>query len=141
MQSPQRSRTEQITPAYLFSILKCWGTLKFLSCIKEAGIREMKAESLSRKRQSDNKSHGLHQKHFQTVFGCTSAVVSQRFIVVGAELKHGKTVVFVLCIKACWVCLGWLFYWRWSRNSGFCFCFLADDCISGNKMTVFAARW
>lgn len=102
----------------------------------------MKAESLSRKRQSDNKSHGLHQKHFQTVFGCASAVVSQRFIVVGAELKHDETrVVYVLCIKRVESVWAGCFIDGGAGTIVFVLLFsLADDCISGNKMTVFVAR-
>lgn len=58
----------------------------------------MKAKSLSHKRQSDNNGDGLHQQHFQTVFGYASAIISQRnekqIHSRGTELRRGKQEVF-----------------------------------------------
>lgn len=130
MQSLRRGRKDQITSAYLPSILKCCGTLKFLSCIKEAGIREMKEKSLNLKRQSDNNSHGLQRKH------CLDAHLQSflketrsRLIVV---LLNWSMVHQEMFIKACWVCLGWLFYEEWNTE---------QQCLSSPVIAYQIIKW
>lgn len=137
MQSLRRGRKDQITSAYLPSILKCCGTLKFLSCIKKAGIREMKENSLNPKRQPDNNSHGLQRKHCLDVW---SEVISQRneeqIHSCAAELKHGKTRdVYKSMLSLSGVAVLWRVK-HWTTVS-----FFSCDCISDNKMNVFVVRW
>lgn len=136
MQSLRRGRKDQITSAYLPSILKCCGTLKFLSCIKKAGIREMKENSLNPKRQPDNNSHGLQRKHCLDVW---SEVISQRneeqIHSCAAELKHGKTRdVYKSMLSLSGVAVLWRVK-HWTTVS-----FFSCDCISDNKNERFCCK-